>query len=391
MTILRTGLLCALVALSALLSADPAAAQSAFYRAASSELAGPPGSVIRAEPMAGAPAGAATWRVLYRSVGLRGEPIAVSGVVILPPGPPPAEGRPIVAWAHPTTGVAPRCAPSVSPFLFPLIPGLRDMLARGYVVAATDYPGLGTPGPHPYLVGVSEGRAVLDSVRAARALPDSGASNRYAVWGHSQGGHAGLFAGLLAAHYAPELDLAGIAVAAPATDLATLVRDDFASSSGRNISAMTLWSWSRVFDAPLDGIVEPAARSRVDTIAQECIGSVFDIFQRRAADAFLATTFLDVPDITAVQPWRGLMRQNSPGLLPAHIPAFIAQGTADQLVRPEITYAYASGLCREGARTTLLRMPGVDHGFAGYRAAGAAMDWIAARFAGYPALGNCGT
>jgi len=41
------------------------------------------------------------------------------------------------------------------------------MLARGYVVVATDYEGLGDPGVHPYLVGVSEAYAVLDSVRAA--------------------------------------------------------------------------------------------------------------------------------------------------------------------------------------------------------------------------------
>ncbi len=154
----------------------PANAQTPFYLASPGEIAGPPGSIIRAESMVGAPSRAATYRVLYRSTGLHGEPIAVSGVVIVPPGPAPAGGRPVIAWAHPTTGVVPRCAPSLSPFLFPLIPGLRDMIARGYVIAATDYPGLGTPGPHPYLVGLSEGRAVLDSVRAARALPEAGAS-----------------------------------------------------------------------------------------------------------------------------------------------------------------------------------------------------------------------
>ena len=55
--------------------------------------------------------------------------------------------------------------------------GLRDMVDRGYVVAATDYPGLGTPGPHPYLVGVSEARAVVDSVRAARTMPQAGAAD----------------------------------------------------------------------------------------------------------------------------------------------------------------------------------------------------------------------
>src|SRR5580692_9660052 len=77
-------------------------AQTAFYDATAGELAGPPGSLIRSEPMLFAPAGAQAFRVLYRSVGMHGEPIAVSGVIIVPPGPVPASGRPIVAWAHTT-------------------------------------------------------------------------------------------------------------------------------------------------------------------------------------------------------------------------------------------------------------------------------------------------
>jgi hypothetical protein len=81
-------------------------------------------------------------------------------VVIIPAGTVPPEGRPIIAWAHPTTGIVPHCAPSLAIFFFQQVQGLREMVRRGYIVAATDYPGLGTPGPHPYLVGVSEGRAV---------------------------------------------------------------------------------------------------------------------------------------------------------------------------------------------------------------------------------------
>ena len=53
--------------------------------------------------------------------------------------------------------------------------------------------GSGTPGVHPYLIGDSEAYSVLDSVRAARELPDAKAQKRFAVWGHSQGGHAALF------------------------------------------------------------------------------------------------------------------------------------------------------------------------------------------------------
>jgi acetyl esterase/lipase len=368
----------------------PAKAQTPFYLAPPGEITGPPGSIIRAEAMVGAPSEAATYRVLYRSTGLHGEPIAVSGVVIVPPGPAPAGGRPVIAWAHPTTGVVPRCAPSLSPFLFPLIPGLRDMIGRGYVIAATDYPGLGTPGPHPYLVGLSEGRAVLDSVRAARALPEASASNRYALWGHSQGGHAVLYAGILARRYAPELNLVGVAAAAPATEFGTLFKDDLASPAGKNLTSMTLWSWSRVFGAPIDSVVAPAAIPKVDTLAQECVGSIPDFIQRHSADAFLTRVFLDVGDLTAVEPWRGIMDANTPGALPARVPVFLAQGTADTVVRPSVTYAYKDQLCRAGARVQLLQLPGVGHGFAGYRSSNAAIQWITDRFTGAPAASDCG-
>jgi Secretory lipase len=147
---------------------DGSVAQPAFYQANEQEIAGSAGTLIRQEPMPFM--GGTAYRVLYRSTGLHDEPIAVSGILVVPPGPPPPDGRPIVAWAHPTTGIVPRCAPSLAIFAFQQIQGLRDMVERGYAVAATDYPGLGTPGPHPYLVGVSEARAVLDSVRAARTL-----------------------------------------------------------------------------------------------------------------------------------------------------------------------------------------------------------------------------
>src|ERR1700722_18754519 len=98
------------------LPAETAHAQTPFYQASAQQLAGPPGTIIRSEPMLFAPAGAQGHRGLSRSTRLRGEPIAVSGVIVVPPGPAPSGGRPIVAWAHPTTGVVPHCAPSLALF-----------------------------------------------------------------------------------------------------------------------------------------------------------------------------------------------------------------------------------------------------------------------------------
>lgn len=369
---------------------SPAFAQTTFYSVANSEIASyANGALIRSEPIHGAPDGASAYRVLYRSEGLHDEPIAVSGVVIVPAGSPPSAGRPIVAWAHPTTGIVPVCAPSLARVFFRSIQGLHDMLQRGYVVAATDYPGLGTAGPHPYLVGISEGRAVLDSVRVARFVSGAGGERAFAVWGHSQGGQAALYAGILAQSYAPELQLVGVAVAAPATDLGTLLADDLDTSGGKNITAMTLWSWSRVYGAPLSKVVYPSAVPAINELAGKCIERFFDVFMRRDPSRELDGSFLKVNNFADVEPWRDLLASNTPGTLPPTIPIFLAQGTTDNLVLPKVTQDYMATLCKAGSRVQWYPVPGVGHLFVARDSATAAINWIQGRFAGTPAPNSC--
>ena len=112
--------------------------------------------------------------LLYRSTAIDGKRVAVSGDVAVPKGKAPKGGWPVITWAHGTVGIADACAPSKigtqANYDSPL---LNRWLKAGYAVVRTDYEGLGTPGPHPYLIGVSEGRSTLDMVRAARKLdPD---------------------------------------------------------------------------------------------------------------------------------------------------------------------------------------------------------------------------
>jgi acetyl esterase/lipase len=347
------------------------------------------GALIRSEPMENAPDNAAAFRVLYRSEGLHGEPIAVSGVVIVPAGTPPPGGRPIVAWAHPTTGIVAQCAPSLARVFFRSIQGLHELLAQGFVVAATDYPGLGTAGPHPYLVGISEARAILDSVRVARQIPGSGSGKIFAVWGHSQGGQAALFTGILAHEYAPELELVGVAAAAPATDLATLLSADLDTNGGRNITAMTLWSWSRVYNAPIDNVVTPEAIPVIDHLANECIERFFDVIERRGPSRALTRSFLKVKNVSDIEPWHALLVSNSPGPLPASIPVFLAQGTKDQLVLPAVTQSYYTKLCQSGSPVQFLSLPNVGHLFAACDSAKLAIPWLAARFQHQPPPTTC--
>ena len=161
-----------------------------FYSAPAPLPDGPPGTIIRSEVVDDFVAGATTYRVLYTSTGYDGEPTAVSGLILVPDDTPPDGGRKVVAYTHGTTGVASRCAPSLvtNPEQQPvLVEGGPELLAAGYVVAATDYQGLGTPGPHPYLVGDSEAMNALDSVRAARNLDEADASDDFAGLGSLPG------------------------------------------------------------------------------------------------------------------------------------------------------------------------------------------------------------
>jgi acetyl esterase/lipase len=375
----------AVVALFAGFGGDAA---QALYDVSPGEIHGKPGTLIRVWPLeSGGPGNSDAFRFLYRSTGLKGESIPVSGAIFIPSGSAPAGGRNVIAWAHPTSGVAPDCAPSLYPDRAGLIWNLKDMLREGYVVVATDYPGLGTDGVHPYLIGESAGRAVLDSVRAARNFSNSKASNRFAVWGHSEGGHASLFTGQLAARYAPELKLVGVAAAAPATYLVDLFEDD--AKTEQDLIAMALLSWTRLENVAPATIVEPGVMSAFKATALGCLTSIAQ-FEALEKDAkrLQAARFLKI-DPTKINPWKGIMLRNSPGQARAGAPVFIAQGTADTTVDPQVTKRFAKALCAKGERVAFVELPGVSHIFAARDSAPTAIKWMNDRFKGLPAPSSC--
>ncbi|KXF77216.1 hypothetical protein ATN84_07320 [Paramesorhizobium deserti] len=362
--------------------------QEDFYYASPADLAaGKPGSLIRSERMDTDIEEATTWRVLYRSTGLNGEPVAVSGVVVVPTGDAPVGGFPVVAWAHPTTGIAQKCAPSLGTSIAPTIAGFSGLVKRGFVIAATDYLGLGTPGPHPYLVGRSAAHSVLDSVRTAGELTET--SRRFAVWGHSQGGHAVLWAGQLATEYAPELTPAGIAAAAPATRLATLFEEDRDTPGGKAFSALALLSWSKVYGLDPATVIEPAALTNARIIGEECMTNRFDLLIDGWALHGLPSTFLKT-DPTKAPPWSGIIAENTPSGGKPGLPVLILQGTRDSVVLPPVTRGFARGLCLAGAPVELVEM-NADHLSVAALGADIAVQWMADRLSGKPSGGNCPT
>ena len=367
-------------------------APGSFYSAPSPLPGGPSGTIIRSEVIDGFHSGATAYRVLYKSTGYDGEPTAVSGLILVPDGTPPESGRKVVAYTHGTVGVASNCAPSLVtiPEHQPLLlEGGPELLAAGYVVAATDYQGLGTPGPHPYLVGDAEAMNALDSVRAARNLTEANATADFIVWGHSQGGHAALFTGQLAGTYAPDLKLLAVAAGAPAPNLKDLFATNIETTVGRILIAMALHSWASVYDdASLDQIVRPVARPLVRSIAKNCLYNQKQILSSVPAALALDLTFLHTPP-WETEPWKTIFPTNTPGANPTGVPILITQGDTDPIMPPATTAALADKLCAQGETVDLRILPGVAHLDAGPEAVPEVVQWIGDRFAGKPAPTTC--
>jgi len=268
--------------------------------------------------------------------------------------------------------------------------GLALFVAAGYVIAASDYQGLGTAGPHPYLVGGSEGMNELDAVRAAHNLKEAHTGIDFAVWGHSQGGQASLFTGQLAARYAPQLHLVGVAAGAPAADLRDLFEVNIKTDVGRVLLAMALDSWSKVYpNAHLDQIVTPAAAAAVSRIAEICLYSAAQILSSVPSSKLLDLSFFShTPWET--EPWRTIVDENTPGHVRSGVPILITQGGADPIVAPGVTEKFANGLCSSGETVAFRLYPGVGHLDGGVTAAPDVAAWIADRFAGKAAPSTCG-
>lgn len=358
---------------------------SAFYTAPSPLPGGPPGTIIRREVIDGFQPGATTYRVLYLSTGLDGEPTAVSGLIVVPDHGVPAGGRKVLAYTHGTVGVASRCGPSVQGDTwaeFMRSEGLSEFVEAGYVVAATDYEGLGTSGPHPYLVGTAEAMSELDIVRAARSMPEAEAGLDVGIWGHSQGGHAALFTGQLAGAYAPELRVVGVAAGAPVPDLVELFKANLESTIGRILIAMALQSWSEVYaSATLDQIVTPAARPAIGKIADNCLYSAVQIVASVPSSLALGLTFLSNPP-WETEPWATIVTANNPGQTPIGVPVLLTQGAADVIVVPAATEELQQRMCASGDDVELRLYEGVGHIDGGPYAVPDVADWMAQRFAG---------
>ncbi|HET6793060.1 MAG TPA: lipase family protein [Acidimicrobiales bacterium] len=353
-------------------------AGAAFYVPPSPLPSGRPGEVIWARPAPGT-ASARSYLVLYHSRSASGRDIAVSGQVWVPTTPyrGPGGGVPVLAYAHATTGLGPQCAPSLGGSQEALMMG-GPLLARGFVLTATDYEGLGVAGAPTYLVGASEAHTVLDSIRVARLLAGD-ARGPALVWGHSQGGGSALFAAELAPTYAPDDRVIGAVAGAPVSELAYLWRTERHTTFFGFLMMMMTGLDAGYPDAGIRSLMTPLGIDAMRRAAGGCPSAVAYLSQVDPGKYV-------VVDPTSVPRVRAVLDANSPGNVRTDVPMFVYQGDDDLIIPPGATRLMVERMCRAGGMAVQRRVyPGTDHISVIKAATPDVYAFIDARLAGRPA------
>jgi pimeloyl-ACP methyl ester carboxylesterase len=331
------------------------------------EIPDAPGRMLHTEPLdprLGLSMAGEQVRILYSSTdGMDGKtPVVVSGAYFVPKGQPPDGGWPIVAWAHGTTGIADVCAPSWTPRSERDSSYLNAWLQQGYAIVATDYQGLGTPGPHPYLAVRPEAYSVLDSVRAVlTAVP--GVANRIVIIGQSQGGGAAFATAGLAPVYAPELKIRGSvatgipflgpAVSRPPANPAPADKADRTAAYSLYIAIMVQQSDPSKSD---DQLVTERALPVLQEARTTCVGALFREVVRAGLNRGNALRPGYVDAFKAVLP---SMQYSTVKLSQ---PLFVGTGEQDHDVPPANQLALVRNACTAGSVVEAHLYTGLNHG-----------------------------
>ncbi|MFG3617908.1 lipase family protein [Nocardia sp. NPDC047654] len=350
--------------------------------------AGRAGDVVRVEPSGfpflGAPTPVDAWKIFYRSTDPLDNPIVVSGRVFVPRD-GRAGTRPLVTYAVGTVGMGDQCAPSAT--------GgpqeISELLEKGWAVAVTDYAGLGTPGDHPYLVGRSEGAAVLDAARAALRMPEVNsrgvtADSPIGIVGYSQGGHSSSWAAEMAHDYAPELQIKGLVTGGVPANTVADAREQQSKPGNPAMSLMVAAGHDAVYpELDLDSYLTDEGRKLTHKIRTGCVLDNIVASEGKTLGQLFTSDPLDSPE------WQQRLSEDVLGTQTLGFPVYMFHGTNDTIVPFKFGQRLQSDWCRLGNTVEWHVIPMAEHILAFAVDGGAALDWLGHRLAGEPAQGHC--
>lgn len=359
---------------------------TSFYDTPANLGAAKPGQLLRHEAAANYSVGngVQATRILYRSEDAHGRPTATSAVVLMPPGPAPAGGWPLIAWAHGTSGMARMCAPSLMKDVYYGDEGLAEMLKEGFAVVATDYHGLGTEGPHPYADKAAQANDVIDSVPAAHAAVP-GLSRNWVVDGHSQGGLAA-WAVAEKQRQIKDPTYRGAVAVAGATHLGWLLdHPEATKASGFYLAWHAYAIHTRYPQFKVSDMLSAVGQAHYREVTTKgCWFYGYAAYHGVAGPRMVKAKW-------RANPWvRRFMSANSAGGTAIRGPIFVIAGEADGSVPIAGVRDTVRKACALHAAVTFRSYPGLDHDPVMAKSTPDQLRWIRARFAGEPAPGNCG-
>ncbi|GJF30478.1 triacylglycerol lipase [Kitasatospora sp. NE20-6] len=396
----------------------------AFYRPPAS-LPAADGALVRTEPLPlalslpgldGRPLPGTATRLMYKSTDSQGGPVAVTGAYIEPSAAWKGGGpRPLVALAPGTMGQGDQCAASLG-LQHPIViegdtvsVGYEDLaiyrlLSAGAAVVVTDYVGLGaTDRLHTYVSRLDGGHALLDAVRAARALPGASvtADSRVGLFGYSQGGGASASAAELQPSYAPDVKLAGTYAGAPPADLTEVVK----GIDGSALAGALGWSLNGFLQADpdlraiADARLNAAGKAALNDLSTMCVGdAIFGYAFTKSSSWTVGGE--SVSDIVAAEPkLRAVLDSQRIGTLKPTSPVRLATGVQDDIVPHGQARRLAVDWCRKGASITYdaVILPNLGDGLLTNHLVplltdqGDAISWLTDRLSGKAAGSNCWT
>ncbi len=326
-----------------------------------------------------------------------GTPRRTTAVVAVPSDLPPP--WPLTVVNHGTTGMAPQCSvtadqENVNYMALPFV-------TRRHAILAPDYVGLGVDDGliHPYMVGQSEGRAILDGLRALRRTShqDIGGVNfedGAFLIGHSQGGQTSLFAQQLW-DSTVGFTLKGTIAWAPGLGSAAGMGPQLGNPNRPTdfLSAYVamIFVGRAIYQGRTDlsAFLTPAAAQGILPLLEtQCLDAVFQQVPQRwptHADLF-QPAFLQgaasCPTTGAAcpgwEPYASDVYASRPGDFTSNAPVLVLQGLTDTTVTPESSACLHQRLLDNATPVQTCAYPGQDHGGVVTQSMLDALDWMTA-------------
>jgi hypothetical protein len=349
-------------------------ALSSFYEIADPLPAGKPGDLIRFDTFDRyeLPFNIIAVRILYYSLAAQGTEAAASGVVLYPDGNPPPGGWPVIAWAHPVTGVARTCAPSLMKNLYDG-PVLSMYVNMGYAVVATDYVGLGTSFRSAFIDAPSNATDVIYAVSAARrAVPQLG--TKWVAIGEEDGGAAVLMVAEMESEMGDVGYLGSIAISG-----AMVLRAELEQLHGEwhdNLAALAYGIQSVYPEFRVQDMLTTKAMETYREISQKC--SVPTSLAGASSKTMLRPKWEANPYV------QKFVQRNTLAEKPARATLLLIGDERDSAARN-----LEERMCSKGDHIEVDNYSGVGPADLMGESASAQSSWIQARFAGRAVPNNC--